>query len=142
MCLYFSGKIVDYFFSLIRLWVFWDFENEHFYLFLCPCTLNIGDFLVAQMVKCLSAMWKTQVWSLGWEDPLKKEMAAHSSTLAWKILWTEEPGRLSPWGHKESRHDWVTSLHFTLKIRASGTIKMCGINVVAKILTFMTSLYM
>ena len=43
------------------------------------------------------------VWSLGWEDPLEKEMAIHSSILAWKIPWTEEPGRLySPWGHKES----------------------------------------
>ena len=45
------------------------------------------------MVKCLSAMQETWVRSLGWEDPLKKEMAAHSSTLAWKIPWAEEPGR-------------------------------------------------
>ena len=42
-------------------------------------------------------MW---VWSLGWEDPLKKEMATHSSILVWKIPWTAKPGRL-PWGHKE-----------------------------------------
>ena len=49
---------------------------------------------MAQMVKCLPAMRETQVRSLGWEDPLKKEMATHSSTLAWKIPWTEEPGRL------------------------------------------------
>ena len=46
------------------------------------------------MVKCLPAMWETRVRSLGWEDPLEKEMATHSSTLAWKILWMEEPGRL------------------------------------------------
>ena len=59
--------------------------------------------LMAQMVKHLSAMLKTQVWSLGREDPLEKEMATHSSTFAWKIPWTEEPGRLySPWGCKES----------------------------------------
>ena len=45
------------------------------------------------MVKCLPATWKTRVWSLGWEDPLEREMATHSSTLAWKILWMEEPGR-------------------------------------------------
>ena len=45
--------------------------------------------LVAQMVKCLSAMQETSVRSLGWEDPLEKEMAAHSSTLAWRIPWTE-----------------------------------------------------
>ena len=50
--------------------------------------------LVAQMVKCLPTMWETWVQSLGQEDPLEKEMAIHSSTLAWKILWTEEPGRL------------------------------------------------
>ena len=55
------------------------------------------------MVKRLPTMRETQVQSLGWEDPLEKEMATHSSTLAWKIPWTEERGRLySPWGHKES----------------------------------------
>ena len=46
------------------------------------------------MVKHLPTMRETQVRSLGWEDPLEKEMAPHSSTLAWKIPWTEEPGRL------------------------------------------------
>ena len=50
--------------------------------------------LVAQMVKNLPAMWEIWVRFLGWEDPLEKEMATHSSTLAWKIPWTEEPGRL------------------------------------------------
>ena len=50
--------------------------------------------LVAQMVKRLSTSWETWVRSLGWEDPLEKEMAIHSSTIAWKIPWTEEPGRL------------------------------------------------
>ena len=47
-------------------------------------------------------MQETQVRSLGWEDPLEKGMAAHSSILAWRILWTEEPGGYSPQGHKES----------------------------------------
>ena len=50
--------------------------------------------LVTQMVKHLPAMQGTQVQSLSWEDPLEKEMATNSSTLAWKIPWTEEPGRL------------------------------------------------
>ena len=50
--------------------------------------------LVAQMVKHLSAMQVTWIQSLGWEDPLEKEMATHSSILAWGILWREEPGRL------------------------------------------------
>ena len=54
--------------------------------------------LVAQMVKCLLAMQETLVRSLGWVDPLEKEMATHSSTLTWKILWTEEPGRLQSMG--------------------------------------------
>ena len=49
---------------------------------------------VVQMVKYLFTMWETWVRSLGWEDPLEKEMATHSSTLAWKIPWTEEPDRL------------------------------------------------
>ena len=50
--------------------------------------------LVAQMVKRQPAMWETRLRSLGREDPLEKEIATHSSTLAWKIPWTEEPGRL------------------------------------------------
>ena len=53
-----------------------------------------GASLVAQTVKRLPAMRETGVRSLGWEDPLKKEMATHSSTLAWEISWTEEPCRL------------------------------------------------
>ena len=57
--------------------------------------------LVAQMVKRLSAMQETWVQSLAWEDHLEKEMAAHSSSLAWKILWTEEPGRLQSMGSKK-----------------------------------------
>ena len=57
------------------------------------------------MVKCLSAMQETWVQSLGREDPLEKEMAAHSSILAWKILWTEEPGRLQSMGSQRVRHD-------------------------------------
>ena len=56
--------------------------------------------LVAQTVKHLPAMQETRVRSLGQEDPLEKEMATHSSSLAWKIPWTEEPGSL--WGRKES----------------------------------------
>ena len=62
-------------------------------------------FLVAQMVKHLSAMLETQVQSLGREDPLEKEMATHSSTLALKIPWTEEPGKLQSMGLQRVRHD-------------------------------------
>ena len=61
--------------------------------------------LVAQMVKHLPAMQETWVQSLGWEDLLEKEMATHSSTLAWKIPWIEEPGRLQSTGWQTVRHD-------------------------------------
>ena len=58
--------------------------------------------LVAQMVKNLPTIQETRVQSLGWQDPLEKGMATHSSILAWRIPWTEEPGRLhSPWGCKQ-----------------------------------------
>ena len=60
---------------------------------------------VAQMVKCLSTMRETQVQALGWEDPLEKEMAIHSSTIARKIPWTEEPGRLQSMGLQRVGHD-------------------------------------
>ena len=65
---------------------------------------------MAQMVKHLPTMWETRVRSLGWEDPLEKEMAPHSSTLAWKIPWTEDPVRYSPRGGKQS--DTTERLHF------------------------------
>ena len=65
--------------------------------------------LVAQIVKRLPAMQETQVRSLGWKDPLEKEMATHSSTLAWKIPWTEEPGRLQSMGSQRVRHSSATN---------------------------------
>ena len=61
--------------------------------------------LVAQTVKRLPAMRKIRVQSLGWEDPLEKEMAAHSSTLVWKIPWMGEPGRLQSMGSQSVGHD-------------------------------------
>ena len=61
--------------------------------------------LVAQTVKCLPAMRETQVRFLGWEDPLEKEMAVHSSILAWRIPGTGEPGRLPSMGSHRVRHD-------------------------------------
>ena len=60
---------------------------------------------VAQMVDSLSAMWETWVRSLGWEDPLEKEVATHSSILAWKIPWMEEPGGLQSMGLQRVKHD-------------------------------------
>ena len=57
--------------------------------------------LVAQMARKLPAMSETRVQSLGWEDPLEKEMATHSSILAWEIPRKEEPGGIQSWGHKQ-----------------------------------------
>ena len=51
------------------------------------------------------------VWSLGWEDPLKEDMTTHSSILAWRIPWTEEPGRPQSMGSQRVRHDWSDSAH-------------------------------
>ena len=66
---------------------------------------SLGTSLVAQMVKRLPAKRETQVQSLGQEDPLEKEMATYSSTLAWKNPWTEEPCRLQSMGSQRVKHD-------------------------------------
>ena len=74
--------------------------------------------LVAQMVKNLPAMQETRVQSPGLEDLLEKGMATHSSTLAWKIPWTEEPGRLQSMDHEES--DMTEQLHFHFSLSCTG----------------------
>ena len=79
-------------------------------LYLCLCACCTWASLVAQRIKRLPAMQETWVWSLGREDPLEKEMATHSSIVAWRIPWTEEPGGLQSMGLQRLRHDWVTSL--------------------------------
>ena len=71
-----------------------------------------GSSLVAQTVKNLPTMQETQVWSLGREDPLEKGMATHSSILAWRIPWTEAPGRLQSTGSPRVGHDWATNSKF------------------------------
>ena len=83
---------------------------------------------MAQTVKRLPTMWETWVQSLGREDPLEKEMANHSSTLAWKIPWTEEPGRLQSMGSQRVGHYRATSLSlFTTS--ASENIITCMMNI-------------
>ena len=91
---------------------FWGHNVQHGEYMVITCCLYMVS-LMAQMVKNLPAMWGNWVQSLGWEDPLEKDMATYSSILAWRIPWTEEPSRL-----KESqrvRHDWVTDM-FTVII--------------------------
>ena len=63
---------------------------------------------MAQIVKNLPEMWETWFQFLGWEDPLEESMATHSSILAWRIPWTEEPDRLQSIGLQRVKHDWVT----------------------------------
>ena len=81
-----------------------------------------GASLVAQTVKRLPTMQETRVRSLGREDPLEKEMATHSSTLAWKIPWRRSLVGYSPWGRKES--DRTERLHFHLSVK--GFLFVCA----------------
>ena len=78
-------------------------------------------FLMAHMVKNLPAIWKTQVWSLRWKDPLERGMATHSSILAWRIPWTEETGGLQSMGLQRVRHDWATNT-FTFPVLYSRSL--------------------
>ena len=72
---------------------------------MCTSVTVFRASLVAQLVKNLPAVQETRVRSLSWEDPLEKEMATHSSILAWKISWTEEPGGLQSMGSQRVGHD-------------------------------------
>ena len=81
---------------------------------LCPVCVSKRKAFVAQMVKNLPAVQETQVQPLGWEDPLEKGMATHSSILAWRIPWTEEPGGLQCMSHKESDTTEQLTLSFSL----------------------------
>ena len=76
------------------------------------------DFPSGSDIKHLPMMQETWVGLLGWEDPLEKGMATHSSTFAWKIPWTEEPGRLQSIGLQRVGHDSATSLSLSACIQA------------------------
>ena len=88
--------------------------------------LSLNFTLVAQTVKRLPIMQETRVWSLGWEDTLEKAMATHSSTLAWKIPWTEEPGGLQSMGSLGVEHDWATSLSLSCIGEGHGNPLQCS----------------
>ena len=87
-------------------------------LFHSPLSLSSRGSLVLLHLKRLPTMQETWIPSLGWEDPLEKEMAAHSSILAWKIPWTEEPGWLLFMGSQRVGHNWATSLSIYLSLSA------------------------
>ena len=92
----------------------WELESLYILIYLLgklfDCYYCLLTSLVVQKVKRLPKMQETRVWSLVWEDPLEKKMATHSSILAWKIPWTEEPGWLLSRGSQRVGHNWVTSL--------------------------------
>ena len=98
-----------------REFVMWQLFTLHLY-----CIYNLHSIyivlasLVAQMVKSLPAERETGVQSLGWEHPLEKEIAIHSSILAWKIPWMEEPGGLQFMGSQRVGHNWAISLTYTV----------------------------
>ena len=85
--------------SLLLWFIFQNFNWNH---------TVWGASLIAQLVKNLPAMQETRVRLLGQEDPLEKEMATHSSILAWRVPWTEESGRLQSVGSQRARHNWAT----------------------------------
>ena len=80
---------------------------------LFTCQYHNWTSLVAQTVKNPPAMQETWVQSLGLEDPLEKDMVIHSSILAWRILWTQEPGGLQSMGLQKAGHDWATNITHT-----------------------------
>ena len=92
--------------------------------------------LVAQTVKNLPEMWETQVRSLGWEDPLQKQMAIHSSIIAQRNPWTEKPGKLPSMEFKES--DRTEQLHFYFLTGGPGLDVSCELNKGIFHLTFIT----
>ena len=83
--------------------------------------LHVRASLVAQMVKNLPATRETQVWSLSHEDPLEKGMATHSSILAWRIPWTEEPGEVHGVAKSQTLY-WVTNTHAAYSVQFSHSV--------------------
>ena len=78
---------------------------------------------MAQTVKRPSTMRETRVRALGWEDPLEKEMAIHSSTIAWKIPWTEEPGRLQSMGSQRVGNS-INTITFSHSVQLLGHVRL------------------
>ena len=91
----------------IYIYIYYIYTHTHTHTYILTS-------LVAQTIKHLPAMRETRVQFLGWDDLLEKEMATHSSILAWRIPRTEEPGRLQSMGSQRVGHDWATSLTHSL----------------------------
>ena len=94
-----------------------------------------GASLLTQRVKNLPVMQETQVWSLGWEDPLEKEMATHSSILAWRIPGTEESGGLQSMGLQRVGHNWATnSFTFMYMMYVCTSVMRCNMHILLYII--------
>ena len=113
---YYSKKqgfstLIHSFSSIFSVFFLWkqQFKSVMVLVLLVGCFHNSS--LVVQMVKNLPEMQETWVWSLGWEDPLEKGMATHSSILAWRIPWTKEPGGLQSMGVTKS-WTWLSEQYF------------------------------
>ena len=91
---------------------------------------------MTQVVKNLPAMLETWVWSLGWEDPLEKEMATHSSILLWRIPLTEKPAGYTPWGPKES--DMSERLSLTHSVNQYWCVQFSSVQSLSRVLLFVT----
>ena len=97
-------------FSYDSVWYdFWSRSNDCSSKLISLILYYTRTSFVAQLVKNPLAVQETWVWFLGWEDPLEKEMATHSSVLAWRIPWTEEPGGLQSMRWQRVGHNWVTN---------------------------------
>ena len=106
-----KGKKRCYSVSVILQYIVWDMAHSFFLkIFLLKYSWFTEASLMDQMAKKLPAMQETQVISPSQEDPPEKGMATHSSTLAWRIPWTEEPGRLHSMGSQRNRHEWATNI--------------------------------
>ena len=126
-CLFFWCWVV---WAVYIFWLLTPYQSYHFKYLLpsigCLFIMLVVSFavqklfslswicLVAQTIKNPPAMQEIWVWSLGWEDPLEKGMAIHSSILVWRIPWIEEPGGCSPWGCQESDLTEWLSMHACL----------------------------
>ena len=96
-------------------WLFSSWSHSYLINAFIRIIYSLGEeraSLVSQTVKNLPAMWETWVRSLGWKDSLEKEMATHSSILAWRIPWTKKHGGLQSMGSQRVGHDWATNTNY------------------------------
>ena len=115
----------------LTFWIVWIYVSS-------PSLFTSPYLGIAQMVKSLPVKWEACVRSLSLEDPLEKEMATHTSILAWKILWTEEPGGLKFMESQRIRHNWLL-INNSIQHPASATITLINVINMSLLDSFPTS---